>query len=113
MRILIYLFLEEVPLEYLIIGIAVAANIVFIKMKFEKKRHEDGIFDAILLVLITIVFGGSYGGLVVGTIASAFISLYFYASPPRFISELFASTKLPDKESFIEEFKRRARRQYD
>lgn len=100
-------------MEFLIIGLAVAANIVFIKMKFEKKRFEDGVFDTILLILITIIFGGSYAGLVVGTIASAFISLYFYASPPKFISEIFKNVNLPDKDSFIEDFKRRARRQYD
>lgn len=73
-------------MEFLIIGFAVAANIIIIKMKFDRKRYEDGIFDTILLILITIIFGGSYAGLVVGTIASFFISLYLFSSPPKFFS---------------------------
>ena len=88
-------------MEFLIIGIAVALNIIFIKMKFDRKRIEDGIFDTILLVVITMVFGGSYAGLVVGTIASMFISLYLFANPPTFFS---------GSNGFFAEFKRRAQR---
>lgn len=100
-------------MEFLIIGLAVAANIIFIKMKLERKRYEDGAFDAILLVIVTIVFGGSYAGLVVGTIASAFISLYLYASPPKFLSGLFNNVNLPNKDSLIQDFVNRARSKYD
>ena len=88
-------------MEFLIIGIAVAANIIIIKMKFDRKRYEDGIFDSLLLGLITIIFGGSYAGLVVGTIASCFISLYLFASPPTFFS---------GKDGFFKKFIQRAKR---
>ncbi len=90
-------------MELAIIGIIVALNIIAIKIKFEKGRTEDGIFDCILLILVTIVFGGSYAGLVVGTIASLFISLYLYASPPTFFSGkkgLFSKFKKNIKEEF-------------
>lgn len=73
-------------MELLIIGIVVALNIIIILRKFKNKRYEDGIFDTILLALVTIVFMGTYAGLVVGTIASLLISIYLWASPPQFFS---------------------------
>ena len=73
-------------MEFIIIGLVTAVNIILIKMKFERGRTEDAIFDALILVAITVVFGGSFGGLVVGTISSMFISLYLFASPPTFFS---------------------------
>jgi hypothetical protein len=81
-------------MEFLIIGIATALNIIIIKMKLEKKRWEDATLDASLLVLITIVFGGSYAGLVVGTIASMVISFYLYASPPTFTKPLLNKIRM-------------------
>jgi hypothetical protein len=73
-------------MEFIIIGLAVAFNIIIIKTKIEKGRKEDAFFDACCLVAITMVFSGSFGGLVVGTIASAFISFYLLASPPTFLN---------------------------
>ena len=75
-------------MEFLVIGIAVAFNCIIIKEKLERGRYEDGIFDLLLLILLTIVFSGTYGSLVVGTIASAFISLYFMKSPPTFFNKI-------------------------
>jgi hypothetical protein len=75
-------------MEFLLIGLATAINVIIVKMKFERKRWEDATFDLGLLILITIVFGGSYAGLVVGTIASMVISIYLYASPPQFTKPL-------------------------
>ena len=83
-------------MEFLIIGIVVALNIVFIKMKFDKGRTEDAVFDSILLAVVTLLFSGSYAGLVVATIASLFISIFLFASPPKFFSGedgLFAKFK--------------------
>lgn len=88
-------------MEFLILGIVVALNIIIIKMKFERKRHEDAIFDSLLLLGVTVVFGGSYAGLIVGTIASLFISLYLLASPPTFFS---------GANGVFAEFKKRAKR---
>ena len=88
-------------MEFLLIGFATAANLIVIKMKLENKRYEDAIFDALLLVLLSAVFGGSYAGLVVATIASAFISAYLYASPPKFFS---------GNSGFFQDFLKRAKR---
>jgi hypothetical protein len=79
--------------EFLVIGIVTALNLIFIKMKFEKKRYEDGIFDLGILALLTVVFGGSFGGLVVGTVTSLVISIYLYSSPPKFVTPLVSKLK--------------------
>ena len=86
-------------MEFMILGLVVALNFIIIKMKFDKQRYEDGVFDMALLGVITILFQGSYAGLVVGTIASLFISIFFLASPPTFFS---------GEKGFLQEFKRRA-----
>ena len=84
-------------MEFIVIGLAVAFNCIIIKEKFQRGRVEDGTFDLILLVVITLVFSGTYGSLVVGTIASAFISVYFMASPPTFITNLDLTGKVKRK----------------
>jgi hypothetical protein len=72
-------------MEFLIIGMATAMNVLIIKWKVEKKRYEDAIFDGAVLIGLSLVFSGTYGGLVVATIASAIISLFLIASPPKFV----------------------------
>jgi hypothetical protein len=67
-------------------------------MKFEQKRWEDASLDLGLLILVTLVFGGSYAGLVVGTISSMIISIYLYASPPTFTRDIVLAVKELDKE---------------
>ena len=84
-------------MEFIVIGLAVAFNCIIIKEKFQRGRTEDGAFDLILLVVITLVFSGTYGSLVVGTIASAFISVYFMASPPTFFTNLDLTGKVKRK----------------
>jgi Na+/H+-translocating membrane pyrophosphatase len=66
----------------IIFGIATAMNLGVIKMKLEHDRNADAALDFILLVLLTWIFGGTITGLAVATIASSFISLYLYVSPP-------------------------------
>lgn len=72
-------------MEFILIGLAVAANIIFILFKYEKKRYTDCTLDFILLVLVTMVFSKSYGALVVGTVASLMISIYLYIKPPKLV----------------------------
>ncbi len=80
-------------MEFAIIGVVTAINILFIKKKFDLKRYEDAVFDFLLLVIITVVFSGSYGALVVGMVASLIISISFYASPPNFVGPWFSKAK--------------------
>ena len=75
-------------MEFLIIGLATAFNILVIKIKLERLRYEDAAFDALLLIALSMVFGGTYAGMVVATISSAIISVYFMASPPKFFNKL-------------------------
>ena len=93
-------------MEFLIIGLAAAFNIIVIKAKFERGRVADGIMDAAFLILVTVVFSGSYGALVVGTIASAIFSIYLMISPPKFTSN--SSPEIDKlKKRFTDEFKQR------
>lgn len=70
-------------MEFILVGVAVFFNIAFIKWKFDRKRYADATLDLILLILVAILFSGSYAALVVGSVASALVSLYLYVSPPK------------------------------
>ena len=81
----------------IIMGLATAFNVLIIFRKVEKKRHQDAFFDAGLLVLLSLVFGGSLGGMMVATVASAIISLYFLFNPPNIFPDFTEeeSTTMP------------------
>lgn len=70
-------------MEFILVGVAVFFNIAFIKWKFDRKRYADATLDLILLILVAILFSGSYAALVAGSVASALVSLYLYVSPPK------------------------------
>lgn len=70
-------------MEYLIIGMCVFLNIAFIKWKFDQTRYSDATLDVILLVGVMYLFSGSYGALVIGTVASAMVSIFLFFSPPK------------------------------
>ena len=80
-------------MEFIVIGIVTAINFLFIKKKFDLKRYEDAVLDLLLLVVILVIFSGSYGALVVGMVASLIISISFYANPPAFITPLITNLK--------------------
>lgn len=88
-------------MEFLVLGIIVALNFIIVKMKLDRKRWEDATFDVLTLLVVMALFSGSYAGLVVGSVASLFISIYFFASPPKFFS---------GKEGFLHTFISRAKR---
>ena len=70
-------------MEFLIIGIALFFNIAFLKWKIERKRYADATLDFTCLVIVAMLFSGSYGALVIGTVASALVSIYLLISPPK------------------------------
>lgn len=88
-------------MEFLVLGLIVAVNFIIVKMKLDRKRWEDAVFDVLTLLVIMALFSGSYAGLIVGSVASLFISLYFFASPPKFFS---------GKTGFLHTFLERAKR---
>lgn len=73
----------SVNMEFVLVGIVVFFNIAFIKWKFDKNRTGEALLDVTLLVAVMLLFSGSYGALVIGTIASALVSLFLYISPPK------------------------------
>lgn len=70
-------------MEFLIIGISVFLNIAILKWKFDHTRYLDAFVDTFLLAGVMFLFSGSYGALVVGTVASLLVSLYLLISPPK------------------------------
>ncbi len=65
-----------------IMAIATAINIMAIKWKLENDRLADAGLDAIILVALGWVFGGTVSGLAIATLTSAIISAYLLISPP-------------------------------
>lgn len=81
-------------MEAVIIGLVTAFNVLVIKWKLEKARYEDAVLDFVILLGLSYVFAGTYAGMVVATITSLVISIYFMISPPLFITN--AVNKLKD-----------------
>lgn len=85
-------------MEAIIIAFATAFSILIIKVKIQRKRYEDATFDCCLLILLTLVFHGTFSGMIVAAVTSMMISLYFFISPPVFITNTVTKIK-----SFIKE----------
>ena len=75
-------------MDAFLIGIAAAFNLLVILKKLEAKRYQDASFDAAFLFLLSVMFGGTLGGMIVATIASAFTSMYLYINPPSFLPNI-------------------------
>lgn len=78
-----YILTLGVFMEFAIIGFAVFFNIAFIKWKFDRRRYLDACLDTFLMIVVMILFSGSYSALVVGTLASALVSIFLFVSPPK------------------------------
>ena len=78
-------------MELMLIGCAIAFNLLVIKFKLERARYEDAFFDAAVLVGLSLLMQGSYSGLVAATIGSAVVSIFLYFSPPTFLNGIKAS----------------------
>lgn len=72
-------------MELLIMGVATFFNFIILKWKFEKKRYADLVFDIATLVTLSWLFSGTVSGMIIAMIASAMISLYLIAFPPKFM----------------------------
>lgn len=68
----------------LLMGIALAFNILIIKFKLEDDRFADAGTDGGILLVLGYVFGGSIEGLAIATVGSAFISVFLMISPPDY-----------------------------
>jgi len=71
-------------MEYILLGLALAFNILIVLWKFRRGRQADAILDASLLTLVAYAFSGSTALLIIGTIASVFVSVYLIFNPVTF-----------------------------
>jgi uncharacterized protein (DUF983 family) len=69
-------------MDYIIIGIVTAANFLVLKAKAEKRRWADLIFDIIVLIILSLLFSGTLGGLKIAMVSSFVVSIYLYFYPP-------------------------------
>ena len=88
-------------MEFVIIGIVTAINMIVIISKVKRKRYEDAVFDVTLLVIVATLFSGSYGGMVVAMIASMTISIYLYSYPPMFFRSFVESRETKKAKSKV------------
>ena len=69
---------------YLIMGIALAFNIIVLLIKWRKlKRYLDTVVDAVLLAIVLILCHGSVTTMMMGVVASGIVSFYLLISPIR------------------------------
>ena len=83
----------------MVMGLALATNLAVIKFKLEQDRNADATVDAIVLVVLGIVFSGTITGLSIATVASAFISFYLYLSPPDKLIEKYSEEDDEEEEA--------------
>jgi len=67
----------------ILIGIVTAANFLILKIKAEKNRWADLVFDLITLSILSFLFSGTIKGLTIAMISSFIISVYLYFYPPQ------------------------------
>jgi len=94
---------KGVIMEALIMGIATAFNILVLFKKAELHRYADAFCDGALLVILSLVFGNTLGGMLVATVASAIISVYFMFNPPDITKMIDHQVSKEDEEEEAEE----------
>ena len=60
----------------LVFGIATFFNFIILKWKFDRARYYDLFLDITTLAILSIIFGGTMGGMAIAMVASFFISIY-------------------------------------
>lgn len=68
-------------LTFLLLGAVCASNFCVILAKYRLGRYFDAVLDGLILTIICVLFSGTFGALVVGTIASACVSIYLWFRP--------------------------------
>jgi len=71
-------------MEFVIMGIALAFNILVVLWKFTYNRVGNAMVDGALLIAVAILFSSSTALLIIGTIGSALVSLYLLMFPIKF-----------------------------
>ena len=66
-----------------VLAFAMVANFIIVKIKLEKKRYLDAIFDIGVFAVLAFIFFGTMGGMVLSGVASFIYSIYSWFSPPK------------------------------
>jgi hypothetical protein len=91
-------------MEFIIIGLVSAFNLLVIKFKFDRKRYEDAILDLTLMIVLAVLFQGTYAGMVVAMVGSLVISIFLFLSPPTITNKFkgFFKEQIDDLNSQFE-----------
>lgn len=84
-------------MEFIIIGVVTAFNLLVIIKKITLRRFEDATLDSLLFIFVAILFSGSYAGMVVAMIASLIISIYLFKNPPKTFKQVVNEPKNKNK----------------
>lgn len=68
-------------MQVLIIGFAVAANLIIVIRKAQSGNYLNALIDGTLLALVAIFFSMSTNALIIGTIGSLIVSIYLSFFP--------------------------------
>ena len=80
-------------MAFVFLGVVAFFNFAVILAKLNRKRFSDAFFDVVSLVLLNAMFSGSFGGAVIATVASAFMSLYLFFTPLKFLAKFKKNTE--------------------
>lgn len=86
--------------QVIIMGAALAFNVLVIKHKLEKKRTGDAILDGAILIVLSLGLSQSLGGMQITTVASAIISVSLWFFPPKQLFSKKDIEKLKPKKKF-------------
>lgn len=79
-------------MEFIVIGIISAFNLIIIKVKVSKGRYADACLDILAMLILAGMFGGTMGGMIIAMVASLIISIYLLKYPPGFSNTNFTKT---------------------
>ena len=65
-----------------VLGMVTFFNFFVIYHKFKKNRLTDALLDTSIFIIISIMFAKTITGLLIGMIASMFMSIYLWFYPP-------------------------------
>lgn len=73
-------------MEFILFGIMTAFNFGIILSKIQKRQYLNAVIDAMIMVVICVLFSGSFAALATGMTASAVFSLYLIWKKPTLAS---------------------------
>ena len=73
-------------MEFILFGIMTAFNFGIILSKLQKKQYLNALIDAVIMVVICVLFSGSFAALATGMTASAIFSVYLIWKKPTLAS---------------------------